>query len=97
MTVIQNALAIYGWVVVGALIVFLWRIAFFYEKTSGRWVGHYLVFIPGGLMLSGVVRYFVADKPLVGDAVGDLLLFVGGVGVALFGLRLQQLMTGERK
>ena len=86
----------YSWAGVGVMIVFLWRIAFFYEKTSNRWVGHYLVMIPGLVLLAGVVRYLVVGKPFVGDAAGDILLFVGGLGVALFGMRLQRLMTGEQ-
>jgi len=96
MRVIQGLLTAYAWVIVGVLVVFLWRIAFFYEKTSGRWVGHFLVFVPGALLLAGVARYFLARKPLVGDSLGDLLLFLGGGGIALFGMRLQHLMTGEQ-
>jgi len=93
--VMQNVLTIYAWVIVSALIVFLWRIAFFYEKTSSRWVGHYLVLLPGLVMLAGVVRYYVSGKRLVGDPVGDLLLFVGGAGVAAVSVRLNLLMTGD--
>ena len=92
----QTILMAYSWIVVGVLIIFLWRIAFFYEKTSERWVGHYLVMIPGLVLLAGVVRYLVVGKPLVGDSVGDILLFVGGLGMTVFGMRLQRLMTGEQ-
>ena len=95
MRAVQAVLTAYSWVGVGVLIIFLWRIAFFYEKTSKRWVGHYLLMIPGLILLAGVVTYLIVGKPLVGDSVGDLLLFVGGLGVAVFGIRLQRLMMGE--
>jgi hypothetical protein len=96
MRVVQDILTGYSWVGVGILIIFLWRIAFFYEKTSKRWVGHYLVMIPGLILLGGVVTYLIVGKPLVGDSLGDILFFVGGLGVAVFGVRLQGLMTGEQ-
>jgi len=96
MRVVQDILTVYSWVGVGVLIVFLWRIAYFYEKTSKRWVGHYLLIIPGAILLAGVLTYLIAGKPLVGDSLGDLLFFVGGFGVAVFGIRLQELMTGEQ-
>ena len=96
MYAVQAILTAYSWVGVGILIMFLWRIAFFYEKTSNRWVGHYLLMIPGLILLAGVVTYLIVGKPLVGDSVGDLLLFVGGLGVAVFGIRLQRLMMGEQ-
>lgn len=96
MEVIKYILVIYSWAVIGVLIVFLWRIAYFYEKTSGQHVGYYLLVMPSLLLAAGVVWYLVYDVEFTGRPIGDLWLFGGGVLLCLFGLRLQELMTGEQ-
>jgi hypothetical protein len=96
MDVVKYASAIYSWSVIGALLVFLWRIAYFYEKTSGQRVPHYALVFPSLLLVAGVVWYLIHDVEFTGQPVGDLLLFVGGVLLLAFGGRLQELMTGER-
>ena len=97
MEMIQRLLAAYSWAIVGVLLVFLWRIAWFYEKASEKSVGHKALLIPGFLLATGAVSYMVLAIDFVGEIVGDLLLFGGGVGLWLFGAHLQNLMTGERK
>ena len=97
MEMMQHLLAAYSWVVVGVLLVFLWRIAWFYEKASERRVGYNALLIPGLLLTAGAVSYMVLGIDFVGEFVGDLLLFGGGVGLWLFGSRLQSLMTGGGK
>ncbi|MFQ6099935.1 MAG: hypothetical protein ACE5OS_01695 [Anaerolineae bacterium] len=96
MEVVKYALAIYSWAVIGMLLVFLWRIAYFYEKTSGQRVPHYLVIFPSLLLAAGVAWYLVYSVEFTGQPVGDLLLFAGGILLLAFGGRLQELMTGER-
>lgn len=96
MDVVRYVLAVYSWAVVGVLLVFLWRIAYFYEKTSGQSVPHYLVIFPALLLAAGVVWYLVHSVGFTGQPVGDLLLFGGGILLLLFGSRLQELMAGER-
>jgi hypothetical protein len=97
MAVITLILVTYSWLIVGALIFFLWRIAYFYEKTSKERVGHPFLIIPTVLLAAGVIWYINAGGRFVGEPVGDLLLFAGGLSLFLFGFRLQELMTGERK
>ena len=96
MEMIKGALAIYAWVVIEILIVFLGRIAYFYAKTSGQRVGHYFLLLPALLWAAGAIWYFARGGEFIGQPAGDLLLFVGGVLLCLFGFRLQELMTGGR-
>ena len=97
MEAIKYILAIYSWVVIGMLIVFLWRIAYFYEKTSGQRVRYYSVIVPSLLLATGAIWYIVRNVEFTGEPAGDLLLFLGGLLLFLFGGCLQELMTGERR
>ena len=94
---IKYVLTVYSWVVIGVLIAFLWRIAYFYEKTSGQRVGYYFLILPALLLTAGAVWYLVCGAEFIGQPTGDLLLFSGGGSLCLFGFRLQELMTGERR
>jgi len=96
METIKHILGSYSWAIIGILIVFLWRIAYFYEKTSGQRVGHRFLFLPLLLLGSGAIWYLVHGGEFVGQPAGDVLLFSGGTLLCLFGFRLQELMTGER-
>lgn len=97
MQTIGTALAVYSWVIIGVLTVFLWKIAYFYEKTSGERVYHSLAILPAVLLLLGAIWYLVTGDPFVGQPVADICLFLGGAGIAIFGMRLQTLMTGEHR
>jgi hypothetical protein len=97
MQVLKYMLTIYAWLVIGMLLVFLGRIAYFYEKTSGQRVGHYLLFIPSLLLAGGAVWYLVHSVEFIGESFGNALLFAGGLLLFLFSGRLQELMTGERR
>lgn len=97
MQVLKYVLAIYAWLVIGVLLVFLGRIAYFYEKTSGQRVGHYVLFIPSLLLAGGAVWYLAHSIEFIGESVGNILLFAGGFLLFLFSGRLQDLMTGERR
>lgn len=97
MQIVALILAIYAWVAIGLLLVFLGRIAYFYEKTSGQRVGYYLLLIPALLLAAGVAWYLVCNVEFTGRPVADLLLFSGGVVLFLFGSHLHSLMTGERR
>ena len=97
MDVLQRVLAIGSWTTILALIYVLWRVAYFYQRASGERLHHYLVVVPGVLLAAGAVWYIVRSCMFVGEPVGDALLFVGGILLALFAFRLQELMTGERR
>lgn len=93
--IIQQILAVYSWAVIGALLVFLWHVAGFYERASGERVGHRFLLIPAALLTAGVAWYLGHDSDFVGQPLGDALLFAGGLLLLLFSNRLQKLMTGE--
>jgi len=95
MRVANRVLAVYTWIVIGGLLVFLWRIAYFFEATSGQRVGHQILIVPALLLAAGVIYCLVRGGEFIGVPLGDLLLAIGGVLLILFGLRLQNLMTGE--
>jgi hypothetical protein len=97
MEIIKYILAIYSWAAIGILLVFLGRIAYFYEKTSGQQTGYYLLFLPGLLLIAGACWYLIRNVEFTGQPIGDLLLFGGGLLLGIFGIRLQEFMTGERK
>jgi hypothetical protein len=95
--IVEYILAIWSWVVIGVLVVFLWRIAYFYQKMSGQQVGYYLLIVAILLLVIGAVLYLIFDVGFTGEPVADLLLFGGGLLLFVFGGRLQELMTGERR
>jgi hypothetical protein len=97
MQILEYILAIWSWVVIGVLIVFLWRIAYFYQKTSGQRVGYHLLVVAVLLLTAGAIWYLVASVEFTGEPGADLLLFGGGLLFFVFGGRLQELMTGERR
>ncbi len=95
MEIIKTVLAIYSWAIVGLLLVFLWRIAYFYERASGQQVRYYSFLLPVLLLAAGAIWYLVSSIEFIGSPIGDLFLFGGGVLICLFGFRLQELMTGR--
>jgi hypothetical protein len=97
MQVVEYVLALCSWTAIGMLLVFLARIAYFYQKTSGQRVGYYLLLIPALTLAAGAIRYLVFNVEFTAEPVADLLLFGGGLLLILFGMHLQELMTGERR
>jgi len=97
MEVLKTILVVYSVVAVGMLIVFLWRIAYFYEKTSGQPVGYCFILLPALLLAAGGIWYLARNVEFIGEPIGDSLLCAGGVFLLVFGFRLQELMTGERR
>lgn len=96
MEILEYILAVWSWIIIGVLLVFLWRIAYFYQKTSGQRVGYYLLIVAAVLLVAGAVWYLVVDVKFTGEPIADALLFGGGLLLFVFGGRLQELMTGER-
>jgi len=97
METLKYILTIYSWAVVGILIVFLGRIAYFYEKTSGQRTNYDFLLLPAALLTFGAIWYLVYDVEFTGQPAGDLFLFGGGILLGAFGVRLQEFMTGGRK
>lgn len=96
MRIVKTILTIYSWAGIGVLLVFLWRIAYFYERTSGQRVGYHFLLLPALLLAVGAIWYLKYSEEFIGQPVGDLLLCGGGGLLFLFGFRLQGFMTGER-
>jgi hypothetical protein len=97
MQTIKHVLTVYAWVVIGVLVFFLGRIAFFYEKTSSQRTRYYFPILPALLLAAGAVWYLARNVEFIGQPVGDLLLFGGGVFLGMFASRLQNQMTGARR
>ena len=91
----KQILTVYSWLVIAALLYFLWRIASFYADASGQRVGHQFLLIPGALLAAGVIWYLRYESDFIGQPIADLLLFGGGILLFFFSGRLQKLMTGE--
>jgi hypothetical protein len=97
-TIIVKLSTLYIWMGVAALLMLLYRIAHFYQMTTGV-RSHYRWFlVPVVLFLAGMLRYLIVDTGLAGnisgDELGDLLFFLGGVSLSLVVYVLLKLMTG---
>ena len=96
MNLIGSILTIYTWVVVSILLFFLFAIAQFYEKKSGR-RSFYPAFIVSMVILAiAAIRYSFLSPVIVGDLWGDTMRFIGSLVLASFGLFLYRLMMGGR-
>ena len=104
MTILVGILTVYPWVLAAGLIYFLIAIARFYQRkyaelyksSPDQRTYHLFFLVPLILFLFAAGRYVFLDD-FVGDTVGDLAFFVGGVVLAVLGYRLQRLMTGGHR
>jgi hypothetical protein len=94
MVIVNDVLLLIAWGVVCVLLVVLYRIARFYQVTSGR-LSRYRWFSVPLVLLAGAV---VTDVFIVGGPswVGDVLLLLGGASLIGLGYNLLRLMTGSR-
>lgn len=95
MNVMDGALSVYIWVGLSALMIFLYRIARFYQATSGRRSYYQLFLVPIVLLLAGGLRY-ASLSIFVGDGLGDVLMVIGGFSLIGLGYYMLRLMTGGR-
>ena len=96
MNIVNSILTLYIWGIVCILLFFLYEIARFYEKKSGRRSFFWAFFIPMGLFALAAIRYVFLSPTIAGDFWGDLMRFVGGVMLGGFGFFLLKLMVGGR-
>ncbi|HEC33229.1 MAG TPA: hypothetical protein ENI37_00750 [Chloroflexi bacterium] len=89
-------IALLTWAGIGFLTFMLWRIARFYERSSGRRAYSYLFLPPLLFLPAGAGYYILWDVDFVGSAPGDLLFLVGGVFLIIAAVLLGQVMVGER-
>ena len=96
MNVVNSILTVYSWGIVCILLFFLYKIAQFYEKKSGRHSYFWTFLIPAVLFGVAAIRYVYLAPAIAGDPWGDLMKFVGGVMLGGFGFYLLRLMVGGR-
>ena len=94
MATLNDLLLLIAWGGIGALIVVLYRIARFYQLTSGR-VSYYRWFVVPLLLLIAAAVMRVADGNLL-DLIVDSLLLLGSASLIGLGYSLLRLMTGSR-
>lgn len=93
---IERVLTLYVWALICVLLLFLYLIARFYQRTT-RERSHYRLFlIPLSLFSVAGLRYAWTGS-IAGEPFGDLLLFAGGVGLFGLGFFLYRLMMGRRR
>ena len=94
MASVNAVLLLIAWGVICALVLVLYRIARFYQITSGRrsryqWFGVPLIL----LAAAAVVDVLFVGEP---NVLGDVLLLVGSASLIGLGYNLLRLMTGSR-
>ena len=94
MTTVNAVLLLIAWGVICALIAVLYRVARFYQITSGRRSLYRWFLLPLALLAAAVV----VDLLVIGgpNLVGDALLLLGGISLIGLGYNLLRLMTGSR-
>jgi hypothetical protein len=93
MATVNAVLLLAAWAVISALIVVLYRIARFYQITSGRRSRYQWFGMPLILLAAAAVINAVAGGP---NLAGDALLLVGSSCLIGLGYNLLRLMTGSR-
>ena len=96
MTILTKLLTLYVWMGTAALLMLLYRIAHFYQVTTGLRSYYHFFLVPVAFFVAGMLRYLMIDIGFAGDIMGDLLFFLGGVSLSLIGYYLLKLMTGGR-
>ncbi|MBN1953912.1 MAG: hypothetical protein JW900_02570 [Anaerolineae bacterium] len=88
--------ALITWAGIAFLLFMLWRIARFYEISSGKRAYSFLFLPPLVFMPAGSLCYVLLNVDFVGSPLADLLLLLGGVLLAVATFLLGQIMVGER-
>ncbi len=96
MAVIVRAIAALSWAGVIYLLLTLWRIARFYEKSARQRAYSFLFLPPLFLLPLGAIYYIVVDVDFIGSAAADLLFLLGGICLLIGTYLLGQVMVGER-
>ncbi|MGB9775536.1 MAG: hypothetical protein ACPLYD_05815 [Anaerolineae bacterium] len=79
MALLLRLIATLVWLGVLFLVFLLWRIARFYERSSGRRVYAWLFLLILVLFLAGAAWYIIANPAFVGVPPADGLLCAGGL------------------
>lgn len=104
MTIVFGVLNLYSWVLVGALIFFLYRIARFYQakcaelnrdKPPPRTYAAFF-FVPLVLFPLAATRYLLLEST-IGDLLSDLAFLLGGLVLGAASYYLYRLLMGGRR
>jgi hypothetical protein len=93
---ISRFLTLVAWGGAGVLIFLLYRIAHFYQVTSGQSTRYRSFVIPLALLVLGGLRYATVGD-WNGDVIGNTLQLAGGAALIAMGLFLVRRMTGGRR
>ena len=96
MDLISRLLTLIAWGGAGVLIFLLYRIAHFYQVTSGQATRYRLFVVPLALLLLGGLRYATVGD-WNGDVIGNTLQLAGGAALIAMGVFLVRRMTGGRR
>ena len=89
-------LNVYTWVAICILLLFLFFIAQFYEKKSGQRSFYPAFLISIACFALAAFLYLPLLPAITGNVLGDILRFVGGLTLVIFGLMLFSFMMGGR-
>ena len=89
---IHQVLTIYAWFALSGLLFLMALIARFYERLSGKRT-YYQLFIVPVLAFAGATVRLTGRDQVVGDAVADVLLLIGGVTLVLLCWNIYRIMT----
>ena len=92
---LHQFLMLYMWFPLTTLLIFLFLIARFYQRFSGKQTYFMLFLVPVVLFGAGAVRY-ASVEPLAGNVFADILLGVGGIVLFFLSIRLYLLMLYKR-
>lgn len=86
-----------AWGGIAFLVFLLWRIARFYERSSGQRAYAWIFLIPLVLLPAGAAWYLVVAPEFVGLPAADALLFAGGAILLVGTFILKRAMMGRSR
>lgn len=92
----HQALTIFCWFALAALLTFLLFIGRFYQNVTGEKTRFWIFGLPIIFFGLASARYAFIDQMIGGDPLGDVLWLVGGVLLAGICIYLYNLMTAGR-
>lgn len=96
MNIVYGILTIYIWAIVSVLLYFIFLIARFYERKSGRKTYYNAFLVAIGLFILSGIKYTLSPTIISGDTWADIIRFLAGLITGGFGLYLLKLMVGSR-
>lgn len=86
-----------AWLSVTFLVFLLWRIARFYEQSSGQRARAWIFLLPLVTLPAGALWYLVVAPEFVGLPAADALLLAGGLALLAGTFILKRAMMGRSR